>query len=696
MVVGTVIVLALYALLDTIISLLFNGAMWIASQIMDSSVTAFTTNSGNMVYTVIDTLLPFASSSSVVNVPSLINGVAYGIMVLVIIVGLAKSISAPLTGNDAEAPIQVVARVIIAIVLKNAIFGFGTEYITDFNFSGLLGIFGRWFGLIINQINLPEFSNIVIDSITINPVAYIGVLIMMATLLTSVLGAAISYIERLLSFALSIIVGPIAVSLYAYKDTEDVAKQWIMSIFVQFGAILMNLLLWAAFIDQINSLNADGIDFSVGNANNALLIFRLAIAVALLSVVRNCEKIFNAFGLRTMPNGDSARAVGAGIGTLGAAAMVAMRLKPAAEAGLEKGMHGSMPAMGGSHGGMASTGAVGGGNKMPFTGNTNLFAKDGKLGVGGAENMSKRAFARSGGNFGAAVTGAGSTRSAQNRQASAIGKIHEGASNARGADGQGSVIGAKLGSNTIGDSKNGEVRAKSYTGAQQANMAMNGHAGGTGFRFTGDSKGDMTFASTQSINGNTVTGIAGNAIFDNGGNGRMSNMGMYFMPTENGGASNPLAVGSQVDLGDGKQWFVTGDGVNIDDSGAMAYELRGPEMDSRMSATTVSQQTTTYNPDGSVTQSNTYQQTKTGTVSMDYGSVPEEVRQSTLFPDPYASQQPAANIDTPSLEYNAGNTIANEPSPDISVNNTVTNEQIFGDSNIFENDQFDPSDNNED
>lgn len=610
MVVGTVIVLALYALLDTIISLLFSGAMWISRSIMDSSITIFSSNQ-NVITTFVN-LLPFAgeNAQTVVNVGSIIDGVAYGIMVLIILIGVIKSIAAPLVGDDtADNPINIVFRVIIAIVLKHMIFGFGTEFL-GWSFNGLLGVFGRWFGTILSTVgdfNYESFTDI--NAWTLNPAAYIGALILMATLLGSVLGAAISYIERILSFAVSVLIGPIAISLYAYKDTQDVAKNWIMSIFTQFGCILLNLLLWGAFINQINSLEglwalADSKTGTVGT-----LIFKLAIAIALLSLIRNCEKIFNTFGLRTMPNQDSARAIAGGVATLGSAALVAMRATPAAKAAVERGMHGKSPAMGGSFG-RGGLNGPGGSSRVPYTGNASLFDKNGQMNIRGegnkASNIARGVMARSAGNYNAKVAGDNSTRAAQNRQSAAIGNLTsaiEGKSAGSRITG-GQIANSKAENQRIASGMSSE--APTYTGAQMANMALSGHANGSGsgFKFTNSANtpigyqltrdgaalmgvepgepssapsGSMVIGTTTNLNGDAVSGIAGQGIFENGSNGRVSDMGMYYLPTDYNGEGKELPVGSQVDLGDGREWFITGDGITIDDYGAKVYELATPQ-----------------------------------------------------------------------------------------------------------------------
>ena len=629
MVTGTVIVLALYALLETIISLLFSGAMWIAKAIMDSSITVFS-GGQNMIETFIN-LLPFSSGegNNILNISSIMNGVSYGILVLIIFISIIRSISAPLTGEYTDNPVQIAVRVVVSVVAKTLIFGSGL-----FHFDGLLGVFGKWFGLVLSKIS-SSFNYSVFEGLsaglTLNAAAYIGQLVLFAALLGSVLGAAITYIERILSFAVYVIIGPVAVSMYASKETEGIAKEWVMGIFTQFGAIAVSLMLWSAFLNQIEAIEG----FYISGWQIDDLIFKLAIAIAILSLVKNSEKIFNMFGLRTMPNIDSARSIAGGAATLASGALMALRLAPAAKEGIAKGMHGSMPAQGGK-----GSGNVAGRPANPYTGNASLYDSNGNLSVKGGDgqgsNAFRRAVARSGGNWNSQIAGPNSIRAAQNRQSSAIENLSNSIS--------GQSAGFRVTGASIADNKRTE--AKNYTGAQLGNLALSGHANGSGngFRFTagegskqiggvGSSKFNVSGGSVQnvsnpsfasnavmsrssnadasifnssdlvvgkatSINGTDVTGVAGSAIFDNQGNGRVSDVGTYFMPVEGGGLDNELATGTKVDLGDGNDWYVTGDGIRIDDYGAKVYELATPPEPSRVEISNVGDFEELFNADG--------------------------------------------------------------------------------------------------
>ena len=117
---GTVIVLALYALLETVISLLFSAALWISSAIMDASVTVFSAGQ-NIIQTFVNFLLSAGEGDLAGSFPigNIVDGIAYGLLGLLLISSVVKSFSGQLTGEDSSDPWQVVLDVIIAVFLKN-------------------------------------------------------------------------------------------------------------------------------------------------------------------------------------------------------------------------------------------------------------------------------------------------------------------------------------------------------------------------------------------------------------------------------------------------------------------------------------------------------------------------------------------------------------------------------------------------
>lgn len=580
--------LVIYALLETLIDLFLQGSVWIAKHIMNDSVTLFSSDQN-----ILDSfyeLLPIGFSNadgkeSFLDLAGIIDGISVAFLVLIIMSSIIKSLAAPITGEETENPVQVGIRAVIALFLKTFIFGSSL-----FAFNGLLGYIGKIFTIAMSYVGekISEVSPGGLDyvfgefTVTANPAAYIGLLIMTASLVAAVLGAAITYIERILTFVASLLVGPISVMLFASKSSSDVTKSWIQSIFAQLGAILLSLVMWVLFLAQLDSAlqGEGGVWASLTGERAGARIFKLAVAIAILSLVRNSEKIFNNIGIRTMPNAESARALLGGISLAGASAMTAFRLGvPFGQKAADRFIHGgNNPAKGGS--------AFGSGDPTP---GKKLYNEKGEMALGnsgsaqtvGNHMRGAVAWARQGG-FSAPLFGKDSVHSMQQRQSEAMSHMTKAVK--EGAAGSAITgINTKYGSET-----------KNFSAAQTANMALSGRADGTGkFAFVsstqnatqnatvnkdgsapaGSASGlssSVRIAETAATDGSAVKGFAGPAVFSS--NGVDSVKGDYFVPTENGMAE--LARGQSIDIGTGVEMQLTGSKVAIDDFGGYAYEIK--------------------------------------------------------------------------------------------------------------------------
>lgn len=576
--------LVIYALLETLIDLFLQGSVWIATHIMNDSVTLFSSDQNilNSFYE----LLPLGFSSadgkeSFLDLAGIIDGISVAFLVLIIMSSIIKSLASPITGEETENPVQVGIRAVIAIFLKTIIFGSSL-----FAFNGLLGYVGKVFTIAMSYVGekISEVSPGGLDyvfgefTVTANPAAYIGLLIITASLVAAVLGAAITYIERILTFVASLLIGPITVMLYASKSSSDVTKSWVQSIFAQLGAILLSLVMWVLFLAQLDSAlqGEGGVWAALTGERAGARIFKLAVAIAILSLVRNSEKIFNNIGIRTMPNAESARALLGGISLAGASAMTAFRLGvPLGQKAADKFIHGgNNPAKGGS--------AFGAGD--PTTGKK-LYNEKGEMSLsnsGSAQTVGNYArgavSALRQGGLNAPLFGKDSVHSMQQRQSQAMSHIAEQVK--EGAAGSAITgINTKYGSET-----------KNFSSAQTANMALSGRADGTGkFAFVSSTQNatvnkdgsapassasglssSVRIAETAATDGSAVKGFAGSAVFSS--NGVDSVKGDYFVPTENGMAE--LARGQSIDIGTGVEMQLTGSKVAIDDFGGYAYEIK--------------------------------------------------------------------------------------------------------------------------
>ena len=499
-----VIATVLYAAMQTIITLLFSGALWISQKILDSSITVFS-EGDNIIQNFIN-LLPFPET---LNISGIIFGIADALLILIFAVTMIKSYTSAFTGESSSNALQIIMRCTITLLLSKLIFGSNV-----LGFNGLLGYFGQWFGTVLSNVS-PSISTETLAGVSfgvdLDVATYIGQLVLAGALMASVIGAAISYLERILSFAVSVIFGPIFITLNASSETSDTCKQWILSLFTQFAAILLSLVMWSLFMNKVNSLPRIITD-------SGTYIFDLAVAIVLLNLMKNSEKIFSAFGLRTMPNTDSARSILAGFGALGAGLMLTRT---------------ASTFIGRGH----SSGAVAG--SVRETGRDNLFENGNLSSADNSVGAKSWAYAKSWN----PLIGNKSTRGLSASQNKAIDAINV------------SMKDAEVGSSLQNIS------------SATVNEAIRGIDGAQGFNYE----------SSELIKANVgqVEGIVGDATYINR-NGEVDAIGKYFMPTANYDSSSMVA-GTSVEMGDDKSWVLTGESQIIDNSGSRAYQIKAPE-----------------------------------------------------------------------------------------------------------------------
>ena len=62
---------------------------------------------------------------------------------------------------------------------------------------------------------------------------------------TSIITSTLSYIERYLSLAITVYLGPIALAFYGSEETSNVTKDWVMSLIQQCIGIIVNIWMFA-------------------------------------------------------------------------------------------------------------------------------------------------------------------------------------------------------------------------------------------------------------------------------------------------------------------------------------------------------------------------------------------------------------------------------------------------------------------
>lgn len=157
----------------------------------------------------------------------------------------------------------------------------------------------------------------------------IAQIVLSFTLFTSILGAGLIIIERYLSLAITMAMGPMFVALGASDSTSSSTKEWIKTVIIQFLAILISwfgMFMFLRYYSDHVLVWFSGVKNSWANLadvkTNAPTLFDYAFCIALLQIVKNSEKYFNALGFRTIANKDSVGEVKSAIGNF----MQVMRL----------------------------------------------------------------------------------------------------------------------------------------------------------------------------------------------------------------------------------------------------------------------------------------------------------------------------------------------------------------------------------
>ena len=112
-----VIATVLYAAMQTIITLLFSGALWISQKILDSSITIFS-EGDNIIQNFIN-ILPFPET---LNISGIIFGIADALLILIFAVTMIKSYSSAFTGESSPNALQFVFRCRLTLLLSKLIF----------------------------------------------------------------------------------------------------------------------------------------------------------------------------------------------------------------------------------------------------------------------------------------------------------------------------------------------------------------------------------------------------------------------------------------------------------------------------------------------------------------------------------------------------------------------------------------------
>ena len=307
---AALIAAAIYALLPTVISLLTMSAVTAMKAIIDKRLFIINGN-------VIDILESVFGSGSYlgragIDIGGVIYGVGFSIIIVSSLLAIISSFIKGMQGEASENPFNVLARAIATVFLEIIIFGvpgnrwFGT---------GLLSQFGNMMSAVIGYIT-PQADKLMssVKAFNINiatPADQIVIVVMSFALFKSTISAGIVFVERWLSFAMTLLLGPVFVGMNASRQTSDTFKNWIMSVFSQALTIIISFAILIFYVFSMGDLSGFQF-FTLGD-----VLFKYAFTLALLSLYKNSEKLMNALGIRTIANSDTLRDYGKGLMAMG-------------------------------------------------------------------------------------------------------------------------------------------------------------------------------------------------------------------------------------------------------------------------------------------------------------------------------------------------------------------------------------------
>ena len=274
-----------------IFNTLWGGVTFIFNTLMDAQFTSFT---GLNSFIRILSKMPEGNEFTL-----LLQKISMILLVIVLLFSILKSMAYPMTGKESPQPFTILMKAMIAslfIGFYPTIVDFIIEILNTFASSSLFHTSIDLGVIDVTGLSIASFLDI---GILMNMIAIIAIF-------TGMLMAAVSYLERYLSFALYIALGPICFAFYPGKDTESLLREWFMGVLSQIFGILICMFALTMVGNQLEGIGfIDGLD--PNNVVGTTTIAKLLVALALLGFVRNSEQFINMLGLRTMPNQDAAR-----------------------------------------------------------------------------------------------------------------------------------------------------------------------------------------------------------------------------------------------------------------------------------------------------------------------------------------------------------------------------------------------------
>lgn len=271
-----------------------------------------------------DILINGVNTSEITGEPWLIqlmSTIGLALVVLLTISSVVKAMAASVTGDKTDPPLRVIIKAIIAIL----VIVFYPKILNTI--SSLMKAFASMFYYDMTDLqksmtafveNMAQGINGVLVStgttlkgaaalLVGNPYIYI-VFVFGAALISGVITASITYIERYLSFLVYLALGPICISLSISSNMSETFKEWIKGVISQIISIFICMLCYKLFLAEIRGA------FTFETVSDLAIDYvDLGVSLALLAFVKNSEKFANLLGFRTMANREAAMDFGRGM-----------------------------------------------------------------------------------------------------------------------------------------------------------------------------------------------------------------------------------------------------------------------------------------------------------------------------------------------------------------------------------------------
>lgn len=243
------------------------------------------------------------------------------VLAINIVVEGVKIFISPITNNEIS-PSAFFSRCLVTIILfilYPTICDFVGEFLNAainlpiFNISKLKEAFAAARS---QTVGLGLFGTLIDGGVT----GLLVCIVISTIMIKDIIFAGIIYVERYLSFALYLLLGPVCIAFYPNSTQKEMTRAWLKGIVSQIIVILLSIFALNLFCNQLINLSSS--DALGGNK-----IAKLVVSIALLELVKNSEQLVNMLGLSTIPSGDTARMFLGGVAAAGVAISKASKLR---------------------------------------------------------------------------------------------------------------------------------------------------------------------------------------------------------------------------------------------------------------------------------------------------------------------------------------------------------------------------------